>query len=128
METETCDMEYENGYKRLNAYIQADELVLEIYEATRRFPKEELFGLTSQMRRCAVSVPANIVEGYGRKTEKDKIHFYYIARGSLNELEYYIDLAHKLEYLGKEGFEKLKNKRDVVGRLLFGLINVSKDE
>jgi len=71
-------MVYEPGYKKLNVYKKADELVLLVYKITKKFPKEELFGLISQMRRRAVSVVVNIVEGYGRRTTKDKIQFYYI--------------------------------------------------
>lgn len=115
-------MEYENGYKKLTVYNKADELVLAIYGVTRKFPKDELFGLVSQMRRSAVSVPANIVEGYGRNTEKDKLQFYYIARGSLNELEYYIDLSCKLKYIDDKERSELVDMRNMVGKLLFGFI------
>jgi four helix bundle protein len=116
---------YKAGYKNLNVWMKSDELVLLIYNLTKNFPKEELFGLVSQIRRCAVSVPANIVEGYGRRTQKDKSQFYYIARGSLNELEYYIDLAFKLKYINKEEYEKLVSLRSDVGRLLNGFINTA---
>ena len=115
-------MEYRAGYKNLNTYIKANELVLLIYEITKKFPKEELFGLTSQIRRCAVSVPANIVEGYGRRTNKDKLQFYYIARGSLNELEYYLDLSNQLSYMSKNDYDKAVNIRNDAGKLLAGLI------
>lgn len=118
-------MNYETGYKKLNVYKKASELVMETYKITRNFPKEELFGLTSQMRRCAVSVPANIVEGYGRKTTKDKMQFYYIARGSLNELEYYIDLASDLGYINKSEFLRLNSLRIEVGKLLSGFMKFS---
>ena len=118
----TRDMEYVAGYKNLNLYTKADELVLFVYRITRQFPKEELFGLTSQMRRCAVSVPVNIVEGYGRKTPKDKTQFYYIARGSLNELEYYIDLSYRLNYLDAENYQKISALRNDVGKLLTGFM------
>ncbi len=115
-------MEYEPGYKKLNVYQKADELVLWVYKITKKFPKDELFGLVSQMRRCAVSVPANIVEGYGRHTVKDKIHFYYMSRGSLNELEYYLDLAFKLEYMNKNEYNQSTDLRSDVGRLLNGFM------
>ncbi|MBI2055185.1 MAG: four helix bundle protein [Candidatus Sungbacteria bacterium] len=110
------------GYKKLNVYNKAHELVLSVYGATKLFPKDELFGLISQMRRCAVSVPANVVEGYGRRTAGDKLQFYYIARSSLNELEYYLDLSHDLSYLPKVDYDKLCALRDDVGRLLNGFI------
>ncbi|MDP3729353.1 MAG: four helix bundle protein [bacterium] len=115
-------MIYEAGYKKLNVYLQAHELVIMVYQLTKKFPRDELFGLVSQMRRCAVSVPANIVEGYGRRTNKDKVHFYYISRGSLNELEYYIDLSFNLGYLDKEAYNNLFSLRDDCGRLLNGFI------
>src|SRR3989344_5159593 len=93
MINDTSKMEYKAAYKNWNVWLKANELVLLVYKFTQKFPKDELFGLTSQMRRAAVSVPANVVEGYGRRTPKDKLQFLYISRGSLNEIEYYIDLA-----------------------------------
>lgn len=115
-------MEYKAAYKSWNVWRKANELVLLVYRVTKRFPKDELFGLISQMRRAAVSVPANIVEGYGRRTQKDKAQFYYISRGSLTELEYYIDLSLDLEYVSKEQHSQLVTLRDDVGRLLHGFI------
>ena len=75
------------------------------------------------MRRCAISVPANIVEGYGKNTTKEQLQFCYNARGSLTELEYYIDLSFKLKYINKEQYNKLRKSRNEVGRLLNGFIN-----
>lgn len=118
----TRDKEYKSGYKHLNVWIKAHSLVLLVYKVTRNFPKDEMFGLVPQMRRCAVSVPANIVEGYGRRTSKDKLQFYYIARGSLNELEYYIDLSKELGYVTEDEYDDLVALRNDVGRLLTGLI------
>ncbi|MBI3290924.1 four helix bundle protein [Candidatus Falkowbacteria bacterium] len=116
-------MDNQLGYRKLNVFQKADELVIGIYLTTKNFPKDELFGLISQMRRCAVSVPANIVEGYGKKTKKEQLQFCYNARGSLSELEYYIDLSFKLEYVDQRQYVQLKNSRDAVGRLLNGFIN-----
>lgn len=110
------------GYKKLVVYQQAHELVLTIYKITKGFPKEELFGLVSQIRRCAVSVVANIVEGYARRTSKEKISFLYIARGSLTELEYYIDLSLELGYIAKEQHKALADIRLMTGKLLAGFI------
>ncbi len=115
-------MEYQAGYKNLNVYLKANELTLLIYKITKGFPRDELFGLTSQLRRCAVSVPANIVEGYGRRTDKDKLQFYYIARGSLNELEYYLDLVFQLGYVTKTDYEIISKIRNDTGKLLAGFI------
>ncbi len=111
------------SYKKLNVYNKSHELVLAVYKSTKLFPRDELFGLISQMRRCAISVPANIVEGYGRRTPNDKLQFYYIARGSLTELEYYLDLAYQLDYISEADYKNLQNLRDDTGRLLSGFIN-----
>ena len=116
---------YISAYKNLNVWQKANHPVLEVYKYSKKFPKDEVFGLTSQIRRCAVSVPANIVEGYGRNTKKDKTHFYYISRGSLNELEYYINLAFQLGYFNKNEHEILVGLKDAVGRLLSGFIKAS---
>ncbi len=110
------------GYRNLKVFKKADELVILIYKLTKQFPKEESFGLISQMRRCAVSVAANIVEGYGRRTTNDKLQFFYISRGSLNELEYFIDLSFELSYLDDNNYKNLINLRSDVGRLLSGFI------
>lgn len=110
------------GYRKLNVYLKAHKLAIFVYKTTKKFPRDELFGLISQMRRCAVSVPANIVEGYGRRTANDKLQFYYIARGSLTELEYYIGLAYDLGYIPAEDYKNLQLLRDEVGRLLSGFI------
>lgn len=115
-----------HGYHNLIVHQKADELALNVYKLTKKYPKEEIFGLTSQMRRAAVSVPANIAEGYTRKSAKDKIHFYNMAQGSLIELEYFLEFSLKLEYITEEESVKLINKKDEVGRLLYGFINKSK--
>src|SRR3990167_9314967 len=107
-----------SSFRSLDLYKKADLLVLCIYRVTKKFPRDEIFGLTSQMRRASVSVVANIVEGYGRRTANDKSQFYYIARGSLHEVEYYIDLALDLGYITEKDYEELQNLRNDVGRLL----------
>lgn len=113
------------GFKGLVVYQKADELVINTYTATRNFPKEEIFALTSQMRRAAISVVANIVEGYARETFKDKARFYYIARGSLQELEYYLDLSLKLNFINQNQFDNLGRLRQETARLLHGLIKAT---
>ena len=115
--------ENQKGYKRLIVWQRADELAFRIYLATKRFPKEEMFGLISQMRRAALSVPANIVEGYSRTSKKEKVQFYNIAKGSLTELEYYLDFSRKLNYLNNNQYYLLIELRSEVGRLLNGFIN-----
>lgn len=116
-------MEDVAGYKKLNLFQKADELVILIYKNTKNFPREEIFGLVSQMKRAAVSVPANIAEGYNRNNKRERLQFYYISRGSLAELEYYIDLSYKLGYLNQEKYKELNLKRGDVGKLLNGFIN-----
>ncbi len=86
-------------HTKLRAFILADELALIIYRITRLFPKEELFGLTSQMRRAAVSVPSNIVEGCARESQSEYLRFLEIAFGSLRELHYQFGLSERLGYL-----------------------------
>ncbi len=115
-------MIFESGYKKLKVFSKSEELAVEIYKITKNFPKDELFGLVSQLRRAIVSVPANIAEGYGRRTLKDKLQFYFIARGSLNEVEFYIDLSLKLNYIAEKEHERLNLLREEIGKLLSGLI------
>jgi len=109
---------------KLKAFELADRLAVKIYGETRSFPKEELFGLVSQMRRAAVSVPSNIAEGCGRSSEKEYIHFLSIAYGSLKELEYQISLAKKLGFLRDE--TDLTDCADETSRVLNGLIKALK--
>ena len=111
------------GYRRLVVWQKADELAYEIYKVTKEFPRDERFGLISQMRRASVSVAANIVEGYTHSTRKERSRFYEIARSSLTELEYYIDFVYeRLGYLTKEQHEIAASLRQDVGRLLYGLL------
>lgn len=110
-------------YKKIRAWQLADELAMNIYKATRSFPREEMFGLTSQMRRAAVSVPANIVEGSVRKHKKEYIQFLYVAAGSLAELGYYIGFSHRLGYLNNGDFPELEDLHLQAIKTLRGLIN-----
>ncbi len=111
---------HEKGYKKLIVWQKADELVLRVYSATRSFPKEEQYGLTSQLRRAAVSIPTNIVEGSGRQGKNETRQFANIALGSLAELEYLIDLSKKLDLLTDDEYRNLTVLRDRVGSLLWG--------
>jgi len=108
--------------KKLRAFDLADDLVVAIYKATRKFPREELYGLTSQIRRAAVSVPTNIVEGCARPSEKDYIHFLHIAYGSLAEVGYLSELSHRLGFLDHETFEAVRGQQQEAYRVLFALI------
>jgi four helix bundle protein len=89
-------------YKELIVWQKAHDLALEVYKVTQKFPKTEIYALTSQVRRAATSIPANIVEGNSRKSNKDKSRFLEIARGSLAETEYFIELSRDLGYLDKQ--------------------------
>jgi len=111
------------SYRNLIAWRKAKELALDIYLCTRKFPKEEIYCLTSQLRRAAISVPSNIAEGKARRSRKDFAHFLYQARGSLLELETQLSIARDLEYLDSPTFKNTLDKAEEVGRILNGLLN-----
>jgi four helix bundle protein len=117
----------EGTYKDLNVWRCAMDLVLEVYRATGSFPRQEIYGLTSQMRRSAVSVPSNIAEGKGRFSRKELLQFLFHARGSLLELQTQITIARELDFLPARQSDKLTEMADEVGRLLNGLINRFQD-
>ncbi len=110
-------------FRKIMAWEKADDLVVLIYEASKAFPKEERYGLTSQLRRAVVSVAANIAEGSGKQYLKEFRHFLYIARASLSEVEYYIHLSHRLGYLDGEKVGKQKEARQETAKILQGFIN-----
>ena len=110
------------GYHRLIVWERARELVKLIYQYTEIFPKAEEFGLKGQLRRAAVSIVLNIVEGYRRSTRKDYLHFLNTADGSLSELEAALELSLDLEFLPNDKYWILENKRREVGYLLSRLI------
>jgi four helix bundle protein len=110
------------NYGELKVWQKAYELCLEIYKITKEFPKDEKYGLTSQIRRAAVSIPSNIAEGYGRKTTAEYIQSLYIAYGSNCELETQILLSGDLRFVGKEDLSRLHKEIGDVERMLKGLI------
>ena len=110
------------NYKELKVWQKSYQLCLTIYKATKTFPKNEGFGLTSQMRRAALSIPSNIAEGYGRKTTPDYLRSLYIAYGSTCELETQILLSGDLGYLNKESLSELQRDIGEVERMLKALI------
>jgi four helix bundle protein len=103
-------------YTDLKVWQKSMDLVVEVYRSTRTFPKHELYGLTSQMRRAAVSVPSNIAEAKGRYSTKELVQFLYNARGSLLELQTQIVIAHRLEYLPEMEWNQLHSKPQKSGK------------
>ncbi|MDY4161935.1 MAG: four helix bundle protein [Prevotella sp.] len=113
-------------HRDLRVWQQSIDFVSSIYLMTRSLPKEELFGLVSQMRRAAVSVPSNIAEGYARGTDKEKIHFLRISSGSMSELETQLTLCLKLGYISQEEYNTTSEKLVSVWKQLNALISVIK--
>jgi four helix bundle protein len=109
------------NYKDLQAWRLGIQLVKEVYRVTCKWPDKEVFGLTSQARRSAVSIPANIAEGQGRKTTKDFLRHLSIAYGSLMELETHLVIAAELSYLSREQFKALELKTVELAKVLSGL-------
>jgi four helix bundle protein len=110
-----------NGYKNLEVWKKSYKLTLKIHGITKQFPKEETYGLISQMRRASVSINANIAEGYSTGYLKEYIRYITIAIGSNNELEVYLMLAYDFNYLNKTDFNVLKKKHEEISKMLFGL-------
>jgi four helix bundle protein len=109
-------------FKKLKVWDKGHELTLAVYRATVRFPKEELYGLTSQIRRAAASIPANIAEGCGRSGRAELGRFLHVAAGSASELEYHLLLAHDLSFLGDPEYRALEGQVVEVKRMLSGFV------
>jgi four helix bundle protein len=109
----------EKGYKKLVVWQKADDLAFKIYMATKSFPKDELYGITSQLRRAALSVPTNLVEGSGRQGRNELRQFTNIALGSLAEVVYLLDFSLRLGYLKQEDYGVFQNLHEEIGRLLW---------
>ena len=109
----------EKGYKKLLVWQKADELAYEVYLETKKFPKGEIYGITSQLRRAVLSIPTNIVEGTGRQGKKELKQFVNISLGSLSETEYLLEFCLRLRYLTSESYKRLENLRREVGGLLW---------
>ena len=110
------------GFKELKVWRKAHVMTLAVYETTRTFPREELYGLTSQLRRSAASIGANLAEGCGRRSDGEMARFLQIARGSASEIEYHILLARDLRYFREEQFRELSCQADELQRMLTALI------
>src|SRR3989344_2517256 len=111
------------NYEDLVVWQKAMELTEEIYRLTKDFPREELYGLTSQLRRAAFSIPLNISEGQGRKSRKEFTQFLLIARGSAYELNTALQIAVRLQYFGVSDYQKLRQRIGEITRMISGLIN-----
>jgi four helix bundle protein len=109
-------------YHKLRAFELADQLALAIYNCTKSFPKEEMFGLTSQIRRAAVSAPSNIVEGCAKSSQADYARFLEIAYGSVCEVEYQLSLAERLSFLDSQSAKETTALANETGRVLNGLL------
>ena len=108
-------------YRDLVVWQKSMALVTEIYRLSKSFPKDETYGLISQMRRCSVSIPSNIAEGYGRNSTSDYVRFLHIATGSLYELQTQMEISSRLEYLKRADFDRLYESSREVERMLSSL-------
>ena len=115
-------------YRKIRAWQHADDLTVVVYQATKIYPKEELYGLTSQLRRAAYSVAANIVEGAARTSHKDYLHFLQIARASLAETHYFLHLSLRLGYLDQLKHATITEHAELTARVLAGLIRIVEAE
>jgi four helix bundle protein len=110
------------NHKELIVYQKSYQLCLDIYKITKDFPKEEIYGIVSQLRRSAVSIPSNIAEGYRRKSRAEYLQFLRIALGSHSELETQLSLSKDLHFIPSKEAEKLLNDVEIIGQLLYKLI------
>jgi four helix bundle protein len=110
------------GFKDLKVWRKAHEMTVAVYQVTRTFPREEVYGLTSQLRRSAASIGANIGDGCGRRSDGEMARFLQISRGSASEIEYHVLLARDLGYLGESEFRRLSLQADELQRMLTALI------
>ena len=111
----------DNSYKKLETYIRAKQFVRTIYEFTKRFPDDERFALSTQVRRAAVSVPSNIAEGLSRSTIKEQCHFLDIAFGSLMEVDCQLEIACDLHYITEKEYNNTYAEINTLGKMLIGL-------
>jgi len=109
----------EERWAKLEVWKLADDLAYKVYKTTNNFPKEEVYGITSQVRRAALSIPTNIVEGYSRKGDKELSRFVNISLGSLAETKYLLYFSNRLGYFEKVTYNELKKGYDILGKLLW---------
>jgi four helix bundle protein len=115
-------------FRKIKAWQLADDLVLAVYAVTRKFPPEELYGLVSQLRRAATSIPANIAEGSNRASAREFLQFLHIASGSMAEVEYFLHLSNRLGYVSDAEYDQSEGARKQVASTLHGLIKAVKSQ
>lgn len=115
-------------HKDLKVWQQSKDLVSEIYKLTAIFPKEEMYSLTAQIKRSAISIPSNIAEGAARESNKEYIRFLYISLGSLAELDTQLLIANDLEFIKSDEYKKVSIKLNEIGKMLSGLISYRKNK
>ncbi|NCD41217.1 MAG: four helix bundle protein [Bacteroidia bacterium] len=115
-------------FRKIKAWALGDDLTVAVYRATDSYPKSEQYALASQIRRAAYSVPSNIAEGASRKTKRDYLHFLYISRGSLSEVEYFLHLSRRLGYLSDSNYRRLNDEAIETQKCLCGLIKAVEEE
>lgn len=115
-----------DSFTDLAAWKEGHRLVLMIYKATKEFPREEVFGIVSQMRRCVVSITSNIAEGFSRQTYREKVQFYSIAHGSVTELQNQLLISRDVGYLANEKFDSIAAQTVIVHKIITGLIKKSR--
>ena len=113
----------EFGFEKLTVWHKAKDLVLDIYRMTREFPKEELYTMTSQLRRAAISIPSNLAEGTSRKTNRDKAHFTTVAFSSLMEVANQLIISYELGYISEENYLHAREQIQEISRMLTALRN-----
>ena len=121
-------VQFMQSYRDLIVWQKAIDYVEICYQVSESFPSKEIYGLTSQLRRAAVSIPSNIAEGYGRETRGEYVHFLGIAKGSLKESETQLIIAHRLKFISDNQLKAALNQAETVGKLLFALIKSLKQK
>lgn len=114
------------SHKNLTVYKTSIQFVTDIYKLTEGFPKTEIYGITNQIRRCAVSIPSNIAEGAARNYSKEKIQFYHYALGSASELDAQIEISLHLNFLNESDYTRINRQLDSVSKMLMGLLKYEK--
>ena len=109
-------------HKRLDVWNKSIDLTVDIYKLSETFPRAEVYGLTGQMRRAAVSIPSNIAEGAARQTKKEFINYLHMSQGSLSELDTQLVISSRLEYISIDTYKEIENNTETISKMLTGLI------